>query len=132
MSVTSKQVMSSRFRVTRIREGYDQSDVDAFMDRVAVTLAAYEGHPSPEDVLRDVPSPTVRPPVCPADATPLAERTQEGLDFSHCPTCGGVWLDRSGLVALMAGADRRSAEPGAGATSSWIADVFRTTESPAG
>ena len=131
MSVTSKQVMGSRFRVTRLREGYDQSDVDAFMDKVAVTLAGYEGHPSPEEVLNDVPSPDVRPPTCPVDASPLAERSSEGLTFSVCASCGGVWLDRTGVVSLMTGADRRSAEPGGG-TSSWIAAVFRNAETPAG
>lgn len=125
MRVTSKQVLGSRFRVTRLREGYDQHAVDAFMDQVAVTLAQYEGHPSPADVLGGVPSPSDRPPLCPTDGGQLVDRSLDELRYSRCPDCGGVWLDRNALVALMAGADIRTHSPSLGSTSSWIAGLFR-------
>ncbi len=49
------EVSNARFQRTRWREGYDQDQVDDFLDRVHATLAGYEaGRPvdplTPEDV----------------------------------------------------------------------------------
>ncbi|MBF4613103.1 DivIVA domain-containing protein [Curtobacterium sp. VKM Ac-1376] len=51
----AREVSDARFRPTRWREGYDQNEVDAFLDRIRATLAGYEhGHPvdplTPDDV----------------------------------------------------------------------------------
>ncbi len=51
----AKDVSDKRFRPTKWREGYDQGEVDAFLDRIQTTLAGYEqGRPvdplTPDDV----------------------------------------------------------------------------------
>ncbi|MBB1197824.1 DivIVA domain-containing protein [Curtobacterium flaccumfaciens pv. flaccumfaciens] len=38
----AREVADKRFRPTKFREGYDQSEVDAFLDRIQTTLAGYE------------------------------------------------------------------------------------------
>lgn len=38
MSITPEDVIGKRFRTTAFRAGYDQQDVDNFMDEVAITL----------------------------------------------------------------------------------------------
>ena len=40
--VTADDVVHARFNQTKFREGYDQNQVDDFLDKVAVTLRAHE------------------------------------------------------------------------------------------
>ena len=40
--LTSQEVMNAKFSATRFSEGYEQSEVDAFLDRVITTLQAWE------------------------------------------------------------------------------------------
>ena len=52
--LTSRDVTSKKFVSTRFREGYEQGQVDAFMQKVAETLRAWEtgaaaGAPQPDD-----------------------------------------------------------------------------------
>lgn len=59
----ASDVAAKRFQPTKFREGYDQAEVDDFLDRVQATLAGYErGRPSepltPEDVIATTFSPT--------------------------------------------------------------------------
>jgi DivIVA domain-containing protein len=54
-SMLASDVTNVRFAPTKWREGYDQREVDDFLDRVRATLAGYEaGRPvdplTPEDV----------------------------------------------------------------------------------
>jgi Zn-finger nucleic acid-binding protein len=42
--------------------------------------------------------------LCPRDGTALLQRTQQGIEIDHCPTCRGVWLDRGELDKLVAAA----------------------------
>jgi Zn-finger nucleic acid-binding protein len=39
---------------------------------------------------------------CPKDDTDLIEIERQGIDIDYCPTCKGVWLDRSELDQLIA------------------------------
>lgn len=39
---------------------------------------------------------------CPKDDTDLIEIERQGIDIDYCPTCKGVWLDRSELDHLIA------------------------------
>jgi len=52
----ASDVAAKRFQPTKFRNGYDQRDVDDFLDRVQATFAGYEqGRPvdplTPEDVV---------------------------------------------------------------------------------
>lgn len=38
---------------------------------------------------------------CPKDDTDLIEIERQGIDIDYCPTCKGVWLDRSELDHLI-------------------------------
>jgi len=53
--VRAQDVADKRFQPTKFREGYDQGDVDAFLDRVQAALtAAEQGRPvglTPEEVV---------------------------------------------------------------------------------
>ena len=54
-TMLASDVTAKRFRPTKFRQGYDQGEVDTFLDRVHATLAGYEqGRPAdpltPEDV----------------------------------------------------------------------------------
>jgi len=40
--LTAAEVLKAKFAATKFREGYDQDEVDDFLDRVAVTLRARE------------------------------------------------------------------------------------------
>jgi DivIVA domain-containing protein len=40
--VLAREVSEKRFRPTKFRDGYDQRQVDAFLDRIQTTLAGYE------------------------------------------------------------------------------------------
>jgi DivIVA domain-containing protein len=40
--LTADDVLNHKFSATKFREGYDQDEVDAFLDRVAVTLRGIE------------------------------------------------------------------------------------------
>jgi len=39
---------------------------------------------------------------CPVDGAELAAVTRQGISYHRCPACGGVWLAREGLDALIA------------------------------
>ena len=39
---------------------------------------------------------------CPKDGSDLIEVERQGIDIDYCPTCKGVWLDRSELDQLIA------------------------------
>ena len=41
---------------------------------------------------------------CPKDDTDLIEIERQGIDIDYCPTCKGVWLDRSELDQLLSSA----------------------------
>jgi len=41
--ITADEVLAARFRSTKFTEGYDQDEVDDFLDRVVATLRAREG-----------------------------------------------------------------------------------------
>ncbi len=45
--LTADEVLDARFQATKFREGYDQVEVDAFLDRVAVVLRAREAGSAP-------------------------------------------------------------------------------------
>ncbi|MFF3065334.1 DivIVA domain-containing protein [Oerskovia sp. NPDC057915] len=45
--LTADQVLDTKFTATKFREGYDVVQVDDYLDRVAVTLAAYESGDRP-------------------------------------------------------------------------------------
>ena len=38
---------------------------------------------------------------CPKDGTDLIEIERQGIDIDYCPTCKGVWLDRSELDEMI-------------------------------
>jgi len=38
----AREVSEKRFRPTKFRDGYDQRQVDAFLDRIQATLTGYE------------------------------------------------------------------------------------------
>jgi DivIVA domain-containing protein len=40
--ITSADVVNARFAPTKFREGYDQDEVDTFLDRAAAALRAWE------------------------------------------------------------------------------------------
>jgi hypothetical protein len=40
-------------------------------------------------------------PACPRDATPLAKREHLGVIVDACPSCGGLWLDKGELEAVL-------------------------------
>lgn len=48
------------------------------------------------------------PMPCPKDGSELIEVERQGIEIDYCPTCKGVWLDRSELDQLIA----RSTTPG--------------------
>ena len=49
--ITSAEVLNAKFTATKFREGYDQDQVDDFLDRVVATLRAREaGRPEPAAV----------------------------------------------------------------------------------
>ena len=49
--LTAAEVLNKKFSATKFREGYDQDEVDAFLDRVAVTLQEMErGESTPRAV----------------------------------------------------------------------------------
>ena len=48
--VTPQLVIAAHFNVNRIREGYDQDEVDNFLDYVAASLAGYAPPLSPDSV----------------------------------------------------------------------------------
>ena len=69
--LTSRDVTSKKFVSTRFREGYEQGQVDAFMQKVAETLRAWEtgaaaGAPQPDD--GGAPGHDARPAGAPAGA----------------------------------------------------------------
>ena len=41
--ITAAEVLGAKFQATKFREGYDQVEVDDFLDRVVATLRACEG-----------------------------------------------------------------------------------------
>jgi DivIVA domain-containing protein len=41
--LTAAEVLNAKFAATKFREGYDQDEVDDFLDRVVRTLQAREG-----------------------------------------------------------------------------------------
>lgn len=54
--------------------------------------------------------------LCPVDGATLVATRRAGIEIDHCPTCRGVWLDRSELETLIAAEGTvELAEPGAGA-----------------
>lgn len=38
---------------------------------------------------------------CPRDGSALSQATEKGVHVDHCPTCGGVWLDKGELEAIL-------------------------------
>lgn len=48
--LTSREVMNRNFRQTSFRRGYDEREVDEFLDQVVETLRYYEqgGRPGPQ------------------------------------------------------------------------------------
>lgn len=68
--LTSKDVTRQSFTTTTMRRGYDEREVDDFLDRVIDTLRYYEqgGRPGPQDS---------GPPL--ADSTTLAQRASRWL-----------------------------------------------------
>ena len=70
-ALTSEDVLNKKLQVTRFREGYEQGQVDAFMQKVAETLRAWEtgtvvGAPQPDD--DGAPGHDARPAGTPAGA----------------------------------------------------------------
>lgn len=74
--ITAQGATDVVFRTTRMREGYDIDEVDAFLDGVTATLQGYEAQPAASTVDAPPFSPPAAAP--PADALgPL--RTELGL-----------------------------------------------------
>ena len=49
--LTAYDVLNQKFAATTFREGYDQDEVDGFLDRVSATLQAFErGERAPDAV----------------------------------------------------------------------------------
>lgn len=40
MALTPEDIVNKRFRPTKLREGYNQDDVDNFLDEIVLTLRA--------------------------------------------------------------------------------------------
>lgn len=38
---------------------------------------------------------------CPVDGTKLVPMERSGIEIDHCPSCGGVWLDRGELDKII-------------------------------
>ena len=51
--LTSAAVLDARFTVTKFREGYDQNEVTAFLQRASAALAAWEGGTGVRDLTAD-------------------------------------------------------------------------------
>lgn len=67
--LTSKDVTRQNFTTTTMRRGYDEREVDDFLDRVIDTLRYYEqgGRPGPQE------------PAAPHDSAGLAQRASRWL-----------------------------------------------------
>lgn len=39
--------------------------------------------------------------ICPHDGTEMEHVSRHGVEIDHCPSCGGVWLDRGELDHLI-------------------------------
>src|SRR3954452_6090488 len=81
MPLTPEDVQSKRFSTVRFKEGYDEEEVDAFLDEVEAELRRLLGENSE---LRSHPAPAAAPapiaaaaPVAPARPVPPAEEPSE-------------------------------------------------------
>ncbi len=121
--ITADEVLNSRFQTTKFREGYDQDEVDDFLDRVVHTLRAREaGTPDPTALTADdIAATRFR-----------ATKLREGYDQDDVDAL----LDRVGSAV----ADRGEApEPGLAATAPSLATAgpirypeTRSTSTPPG
>ena len=78
--LTSRDVSNKSFTSTQLRRGYDEREVDAFLDEVVATLRYYEegGRPGPE--APQAPQTPRRPVHKPDSGHPLPDpQAQEGL-----------------------------------------------------
>src|SRR6478672_3049439 len=73
MPLTPEDVQNKRFTTVRFKEGYDEEEVDAFLDEVEAELRRLLGE---NDELRSAPKPTAAP-VAPPPPPPAAPRTPE-------------------------------------------------------
>ncbi|MFM6932435.1 MAG: zf-TFIIB domain-containing protein [Novosphingobium sp.] len=48
---------------------------------------------------------------CPACRVPLASAERHGLQIDHCPQCGGLWLERGELDAMVSRGPQPSPDP---------------------
>ncbi|WP_186813416.1 DivIVA domain-containing protein [Cellulomonas xylanilytica] len=58
--LTAYEVLNQKFAATKFREGYDQDEVDAFLDRVTATLKELEGGETARDGVTERDIDTVR------------------------------------------------------------------------
>src|SRR5689334_11939647 len=84
MPLTPEDVQNKRFTTVRFKEGYDEEEVDAFLDEVEAELRRLIGE---NDNLRTrataAPAPTARPaqpqPAAPTPAAPAEETSEAAL-----------------------------------------------------
>src|SRR3954462_791100 len=78
MPLTPEDVQNKRFTTVRFKEGYDEEEVDGFLDEVEAELRRLLGE---NDELRRAPKPVAAPAPTPAPApaapAPRAEEPQE-------------------------------------------------------
>src|SRR3954467_12390451 len=67
MPLTPEDVQNKRFSTVRFKEGYDEEEVDAFLDDVEAELRRLLGE---NEQLRRAPKPAAAPPPAPTPAPP--------------------------------------------------------------
>ena len=95
--LTADDVLNAKFQATKFREGYDQDEVDDFLDLVVATLRAREGGPA-------TPRPLTAQDV--AGQRFQATKFREGYDQDEVD----AFLDR--VVEALGGAPSVGRQPG--------------------